>query len=554
VSDPGSFALRPTRALGRRPRGPSARASGGVLPESKADDMPVTGRAVATPTILVAGIVRDLAGLRQLGRLERARWSGLGPRAARRGAALVVVGGSSRGVDAVAAIAQLKERPGTAAIPVLHAAAPEGGCPGCHADVCLPAGARAGQLARVTGVLLDLYETKARERLVRPRSAHASTSERLESLGRLTGGIVHDFNNLLFVISGQIELARRALGPDHPAGARLAPALQAAERAAALTRQLLAFSRGSSPEPRLLDLNAVVAQLDGMVRRVIGDDVEIEIRAGRGLGRVRADRTQMEQLLLNLALNARDAMPGGGRLTIETRDIVVDDGDPFAPAPPGRHVLLAVSDEGVGIDAETRRHIFEPFFTTKPEGVGSGIGLATVHGIVEQAGGSIRVDSEPGVGTTFRVYLPCAEEAAVEAAPASGPAGIPGGRETVLVAEDSEAVRDVACELLAAIGYTVLAASRGEEALAIAQSHPGPIDLLLTDVVMPGLGGGSLAQQVRAARPEARVLFMSGCGEGAKAAGRPLAGPLLLKPFGQDRLARAVRECLEGDESGRRGA
>ena len=198
---------------------------------------------------------------------------------------------------------------------------------------------------------------------------------------------MHDFNNLLFVITGQVELARRLLSPDHPAFARLAPVLHAAERAAALNRQLLAFGRGSPADPRPVDLNAVVAQLDRMLQRVIGEDVKVEVRAGRGLGRVRADVTQMEQLLLNLALNARDAMPRGGRLTIETRDVEIAGGtDP--PAPPGRYVMVAVSDEGVGMDEETRKRIFEPFFTTKPEGAGSGLGLATVHGIVERPAGA----------------------------------------------------------------------------------------------------------------------------------------------------------------------
>jgi signal transduction histidine kinase len=233
----------------------------------------------------------------------------------------------------------------------------------------------------------------------------------MEALGRLTGGIVHDFNNLLFVITGQVELARRLLTPDHPAFARLAPVLHAAERAAALNRQLLAFGRGSPADPRPVDLNAVVAQLDRILQRLIGEGFRVEIRAGSGLGRVRADVTQMEQLVLNLALNARDAMPRGGRLVIETRDLEIAGGaDP--PAPPGRYVMVSVRDEGVGMDEETRKQIFEPFFTTKPEGAGSGLGLATVARIVERHGGRIRVDSEPGRGTTFQVYLPSLDESA----------------------------------------------------------------------------------------------------------------------------------------------
>ena len=553
MSDPGGFALNPAQQLGHRPRRSSAGNSGEARPDLPADEArPAPRRDSAMPTILVVGIVDNLVGLRDVGHLDRARWGGLGTSAARRDAALVIVGRSSTGADPVEAISRLKERPATGTIPVLHSA-PEAGCPGCRAEVCLPAGARAGQLARVARVLLDLHHVTAR--VPRPLAACPSTSERLESLGRLTGGIVHDFNNLRFVITGQVELARRALDPGHPASARLVPALQAAERAAALTRQLLAFSRGSTPEPRLLDLNAVVAQLDRMLQRVIGEDVKIEIRAGRGLGRVWADHTQMEQLLLNLALNARDAMPGGGRLTIETQDVAADAGDPLSAPAPGRQVLLAVSDEGVGIDAETREHIFEPFFTTKPEGAGSGIGLATVHGIVEQARGSIRVDSEPGLGTTFRVYLPCAEEQAEALEPSPDPAGPSGGSETVLVAEDSDAVREVTGALVAALGYTVLLASRGEEALAIARIHPGPIHLLLTDVVMPGLRGGSLAEQLTRARPGTRVLFMSGRGEqGAGTDGSAPTGAVLLKPFDQYRLARAIRVSLDGAEASSREA
>jgi CheY-like chemotaxis protein len=331
------------------------------------------------------------------------------------------------------------------------------------------------------------------------------------------------------------------LGATHPVTARLAPVLQAAESAAALNRQLLAFGRRSAARARLVDMNAVVAQLEPLLRRLIGDDVVMEIRPGAGIERVRADLAQMEQLLLNLALNARDAMPGGGRLTIETRDVEIAGGS-APPAPPGRYVMLAVSDEGVGIDAETLQRIFEPFFTTKPEGEGSGLGLATVHDVVHEAGGSIRVDSEPGLGTTFRIYLPCAAEAAEPQTVRAGLPEPPGGTETVLVAEDSEPVRELTRELLAALGYQVLTASRAEEALAIVRSVPGPIDLLLTDVVMPGTGGGSLAEQFVAARPQARVLFMSGYGEGIEP--RP-AAPVLAKPFDQEQLARAVRGALD---------
>jgi CheY-like chemotaxis protein len=269
-----------------------------------------------------------------------------------------------------------------------------------------------------------------------------------------------------------------------------------------------------------------------MLRRLLGAYVRIEVRAGRGLGLVQVDPAQVEQLLLNLVLNARDAMPGGGRLTIETRDVEVAGGT-APPAPPGRYVMLAVSDEGVGMDAATRARVFEPFFTTKAAGEGSGLGLATVQQVVEQAGGSVRVDSEPGRGTTFRIYLPCGVE---EAEPVSlahdGQA--PSGRETVLVAEGSESVRAITRELLAALGYTVLTASSAEETLRLARERSEPIDLVLADAAMPGLRGGALAEQLAAARPQTRVLLMSSAGEAA-----------LPKPFSQELLARAVRDALD---------
>jgi signal transduction histidine kinase len=362
------------------------------------------------PTILVVGIVHHLEGLRDVGHLQRGRWRGLGPNAARWAADLVVVGHSSTGGDVVGVIAGLKDAPATRAIPVLHVAAPEACGPKCRADVCLSGESSPDQIARVARVLIELGQVRA----WLEAAGHAETErplprERTEALGRLTGGIVHDLNNLLFVITGQVELARRLLRPDHPAFARLAPALHAAERAAALNRQLLSFGRSSHADPRPVDLNAVVAQLDRMLQRVIGEDVRVEVRAGHGLGRVRGDVAELERLFLNLALNARDAMPGGGRLSIETRDVEIAGGsDP--PAPPGRYVMVAVSDEGLGMDEATRKRIFEPFFTTKPEG--AGLGLATVRGIVELSGGCIRVDSEPGRGTTFRVYLPCLDESA----------------------------------------------------------------------------------------------------------------------------------------------
>jgi signal transduction histidine kinase len=361
----------------------------------------VSPRAEPSSTIVVAGIVHHLEGLQGLGQIQRARWGVLAPYAARWPADHVVVGRSSGGVDPVAVIAGLKDGEATAGIPVLHVMPDEGGCAECRADVCLSDVPVAGQLARVARVLIELGEARAGSgRVPGPEPGHLARSERLEALGRLTGGIVHDFNNLLFVITGQIELARRQLGPDHPAFARLAPALHAAERAAALNRQVLALGRVPPPDPRPADLNAVVAQLDALLQRVIGEGFRVELRTGPGQGRVRADVTEMEQLVLNLVLNARDAMPGGGLVTIETGDVEVAGGAGL-PEPPGHYAMVAVSDEGVGTDEETT-----------PGGAGSGLGLAAVHRIVERHGGRLRVDRAPGRGRTLRVYLPCRDESA----------------------------------------------------------------------------------------------------------------------------------------------
>ena len=397
---PGGHRAPPVGA-GARPRAPQS-------PEANA----VSSTADTTPTIVVAGVVHHLEGLQGLGQIQRARWGVLASYAAQWPADLVVVGQSTGGVDPLAVIVGLKDAPATAGIPVLHVAPHERGCGECRADVCLSDVPVAGQLARVARVLIELGEARVvSSRTPVQERGPLARSERLEALGRLTGGIVHDFNNLLFVITGQVELARRQLSPDHPAFARLAPALHAAERAAALNRQLLAFGRGSPTDPSPADLDVVVAQLDRMLQRVIGEGYRLEVHAGGGLGRVLADVTELEQLVLNLVLNARDAMPRGGLLTVETRDVEIA-GAPDPPAPPGRYAMVAVSDEGVGMDEETRKRIFEPFFTTKPEGAGSGLGLATVQRIVERHSGRIRVDSAPGRGTTFRVYLPCLDESA----------------------------------------------------------------------------------------------------------------------------------------------
>ena len=467
-----------------------------------------------------------------------------------RQADLVVVGSPSAGVDALQVIAGLKRERASAGIPALHLLAPESSCAGCGAEVCLPVEAAPETLTGVARVLLSLRRSRQEREPASEAPAADRRSQRLEALGRLTGGIAHDFNNLLGVIAGQCQLTQRLLSPGHPAIGRLERVLEAADRATALTRQLLAFSREPGGRRDLLDLNATVAKMGEMLRGVVGKDVALEIRAAPHLGAIRVDTSQIEQVVLNLAVNARDAMPGGGRLTIETAD---EDGREGAAPPgaprPGRWVVLAVSDDGVGMDAETPKRIFEPFFTTKPEGQGSGLGLAIVHAIVEQGGGFIDVDSEPGRGTTFRIHWPRADGDIVGPDPLASAPDAPEGSETVLLVEDAANVREVTRALLETLGYTVLSASRADEALALARNHRGPIELLLTDVIMPDQGGGRLAEQIAASRPETRVLFMSGygasvlslhgdLGEGAK---------VLPKPFGRDELARAVREALDGN-------
>ena len=405
------------------------------------------------------------------------------------------------------------------------------------------------QLQDLTGrKLAEEKQAKAEDTLRR--------SQKLEAIGRLAGGVAHDFNNVLGVITGHGELARKEIPEGHPSRRRLENMLKAAERAAGLTRQLLAFSRKQVQQPRLLDLNLVAAELESMFERILGEDVETEIRPAKDLGLVNADPTQVEQVLLNLVVNARDAMPKGGHLTIETANAEFDAEYAAAhpPALPGRFVMLAISDSGIGMDAETQEQAFEPFFTTKPRGEGTGLGLATVYGIVKQSGGYIWLYSEPGCGTTFKVYLPRVDEPARGALPAAPPppAPAPGGHETLLLVEDSAALREMILEVLEQHGYRVLQAGHGEQALEVLREHKQAVDLLLTDVVMPRLGGKDLANEVRLLHPGIRVIYMSGYTDGAiSRAGILGEGVTLLeKPFTSERLTRGVREALDGPLAG----
>jgi PAS domain S-box-containing protein len=374
-------------------------------------------------------------------------------------------------------------------------------------------------------------------------------SEKLRAVGSLAGGIAHDFNNLLGVILTYAEVAMDGLPPDAPLRDDLAHILSAGARAAELTRQLLAFSRKQVLRVESVSLNQVVTGLEKMLRRLLGEHIELRTDLAPGLGTTRADPGQLEQVLVNLAVNARDAMPTGGRLTITTREVDADAARGLAlpGLAPGAYVRLTVADTGVGMDAATRQRIFEPFFTTKEQGKGTGLGLSTVHGIVEQSGGCVDVTSEPGRGTTFDVYLPREERGAAAAGAATATRQRTGGTETVLVVDDERQVRVIVERVLRAQGYTVLGASDGVEALEVARQYGGPIHLLLTDVLMPRMTGKALADALAAERPGVRALYMSGFADDALVTDGALGAGLhfVAKPFGVGELLAKVREALD---------
>jgi PAS domain S-box-containing protein len=373
-------------------------------------------------------------------------------------------------------------------------------------------------------------------------------AQKMEAVGRLAGGVAHDFNNLLNVIRGFTELTLRGLPPDDHQRRRLQEILKATERASGLTGQLLAFSRKQMLQPKVFDLNGVVSEVEKMLERLIGEDIDLLLDLDATLGRARADQGQIEQVLMNLVVNARDAMPDGGKITITTRNVDLDEA--FARDHPGAragsYVLMEVKDEGVGMDAETQRHLFEPFFTTKPTGKGTGLGLATTYGIVKQSEGYLAVESEPGQGAAFKVYLPRVQDAAVGARPSHGGPARPPGSETILLVEDQDMLRRVTRELLEEGGYRVLEASGPDAALEIATGHESPIHLLLTDVVMPGLSGPELAKRLCSSRPETLVLYISGYTDDAilqRGIGTGTAA-FLHKPFTAVVLERKIREVL----------
>jgi PAS domain S-box-containing protein len=405
----------------------------------------------------------------------------------------------------------------------------------------------AGEIRRIL-VARDVTERK-RDELARVKlEEQLRHSQKMEAVGRLAGGVAHDFNNLLTAISGYAQLVLDKLAPEHRARPDVEEIRDAAQRAATLTRQLLAFSRRQLLQPRILDLREVLADLQKMLRRIIGEDIRLTTRLGPEAARVHADRGQIEQVILNLAVNARDAMPRGGVLTLETARVVLDAAyaRSHLGVRPGRFVLLAVSDSGCGMPEEVRRRAFEPFFTTKEEGKGTGLGLSTVYGIVQQSGGTIWVYSEEGHGTTFKVYLPLVE-AELEPAPPPAPAGVEAqGEGTILVVEDEPAVRRLAARILRDRGYQVFEAEDPEAARQIFAEHGAAIDGVVTDVVMPGSLGPALVAELRASRPDLPALYTSGYTEGAVFEREVLepGAPFLQKPFMPDAFARAVAELL----------
>ncbi len=377
-------------------------------------------------------------------------------------------------------------------------------------------------------------------------------SQKMESVGQLAGGIAHDFNNLLTVINGTADLVLSGIKAGDPLRADLLQIRDAGDRAASLTGQLLAFSRKQILKPDVLDLNAVISDMQGMLQRLIGEHIDLVLRPAETLGSVRADRGQIEQVVMNLAVNARDAMADGGTLTIETHcvELGAADASDHQSVTPGRHVVLTVTDGGVGMDEQTRAHIFEPFFTTKGPGRGTGLGLSTVFGIVKQSGGSIGVDSEPGRGTTFTISFPLVDETARRVQTGRS-AMATRGTETILVVEDEAGVRNLATRILHAAGYTVVTASSGVEALSLLKGHDGPVQLMLTDLVMPGMTGRDLAERVASIRPRMKVLYTSGYTDDTNLRHSVLddSAQFIGKPYSVAQLTQKVREVLDSSDA-----
>jgi PAS domain S-box-containing protein len=402
----------------------------------------------------------------------------------------------------------------------------------------------------IGGVGIDITERRQLEDQLRQ-------SQKMEAVGRLAGGVAHDFNNLLTVISGYGHMILRDLPGEDPLHACVEEVLKAASRATSLTNQLLAFSRRQVIQPKVLDLNALVANMDRMLRRVIGEHIELETVLSPGLGSVRADAGQLEQVIINLAVNARDAMSEGGKLSIRTGNVEVARSSRLhADVRPGSYVKLTVADTGKGMDAEIMVHLFEPFYTSKETGKGTGLGLSTVYGIIKQSGGEVVVESNPGRGATFTIYLPRITEPALSAPSHEAEPAIRAGTETILLVEDELGVRQLVCEMLQRLGYQILQAGGGAEALQLFEQHKGSIDLLITDVIMPQMSGRELAQRLKLVQPSLKVLYISGYTDDMLAHHGVLESNvfLLQKPFAPDELAKKLREVLDAPATRRADA
>jgi signal transduction histidine kinase/CheY-like chemotaxis protein len=418
-----------------------------------------------------------------------------------------------------------------------------------------------GRATHLFAIKEDITARRQAAEVLRKTREQFLQSQKLEAIGQLAGGVAHDFNNLLSVIRGYTEILLARVPPGDAAHGTLETIRHAADRAAGLTHQLLAFSRRQVLEPKVVDLGVLLEDMGDMLRRLIGEDIDLSVARPAELAAVKIDPGQFEQVVLNLAVNSRDAMPSGGALRLELSDAEL--GAPHsrdgAAIVPGRYVLLSVGDTGCGMAPEVQARIFEPFFTTKERGRGSGLGLSTVYGIVKQSEGYVWVDSEPGQGTTFRIYLPCVDEPLEQRTAPSRDGAENGNGEIVLIVEDDAFVRGLAAEILGERGYHVLVAPDGEEAIRLAEGYSGPIDLVLTDVILPGMNGRQVAERLTRSRPDLRVLFMSGYTDDviARASATGGTGALapglrfLQKPFTLESLASGVREALR---SGNRAA
>jgi signal transduction histidine kinase/CheY-like chemotaxis protein len=410
-----------------------------------------------------------------------------------------------------------------------------------------------GHLLGAVNIISDITERKQAEERMKTLQEQFLQSQKMEAIGQLAGGVAHDFNNLLTVINGYSDLILEDIDEKNRFFQDVKEIKKASEHAASLTRQLLAFSRKQILQPKILDINSVVLNMDKMLRRMIGEDIQMVTLLSKDLGRMKADPGQIEQVILNLAVNARDAMPKGGKLTIETANVELDEeyAHTHINVTPGRYVMLSISDNGIGMSKEIIEHIFEPFFTTKEKEKGTGLGLSTVYGIIKQSGGNIWIYSEPGQGTTFKIYLPQLEkdDEMIEQSDLSHQSLQ--GSETILLVEDEEGVRRVARAILERNGYSILEASNAEEALrTVQENHSYPIHLLLTDVVMPGMNGRELADRLILKRPGMKVLFMSGYTGNAIIHHEILKVGMayIQKPFTPNTLTHKVREFLDGQQ------